>query len=179
MYGLFHVELQHFLETRYGRNTWSAVLKHAGLKQRIYVTHSMYEDAEMMAIVDTASEVTGLPVSIILENFGVFVAATLMNTYAPLINPKWGLMDFLLQAEDTVHRVVRGMNPAIQPPSLKFERTSTDVLSFLYDSPRRMPYLAKGIIQGIAAFYGEPIAIEEQHHPDGSVGMTIRLLEPR
>ena len=175
MYGIFHVELQNYIETRYGHELWRATLKQTGLQHRFYMTVSTYLDSEAFAIVEAVSELTGASKATLFEDFGVFIAPTLMKTHEPLINPKWGLAEFLLNVEEAIHRVVRLKNMGAKPPRLKFEQIGPNELHFYYDSPRRMEALARGILKGIARHYGETVAIEEWKNPDGSVDMRITI----
>ena len=175
MYGIFHVELQNYIETRYGYDVWRATLKQTGLQHRFYMTVSTYLDSEAFAIVEAVSGLTGASKATLFEDFGVFIAPTLMKTHEPLINPKWGLAEFLLNVEEAIHRVVRLKNLGAQPPRLKFEQVGPNELHFYYDSPRRMEALARGILKGVARHYGETVAIEEWKNSDGSVDMRITI----
>ncbi len=175
MYGIFHVELQNYIETKYGHDVWRATKKKAGLEDRFYMTVSTYLDSEVFALIDVVSDLTGVSRAHLFEDFGEFIAPTLMKTHEPLINPKWGLADFLLNTEEAIHRVVRLKNRGAQPPRLKFEQVGPNELHFYYDSPRRMDAVAKGIIKGIARHYGETVTIEAWRNPDGSVDMQITI----
>ena len=177
MYGIFHVEIQHYIETRYGRDVWTATLKHAGLKNRIYMTVSNYLDSEVKRIMKAASEITEVPVETLFVDFGTFAISSLMNTYEPLIDPRWSMADLLLNLEDAVYRVIRTRNPGAQPPRMKFERAGPNQLRLHYDSPRRMPALAKGFVIGIASYYGEMVEVQTQENPDGSVDMMITMVQ--
>lgn len=176
MYGIFHVELQNYIETKYGHDVWRATKKKAGLEDRFYMTVSTYLDSEAVAVVDAFCELTGASKEALLEDFGEFIAPTLVKTHEPLIDPGWGLMDFLLNMEEAIHRVVRLKNLGAQPPTLKFEQISPRQLHLVYDSPRRMDAVARGILQGVARHYGETITIESWGNPDGIVDMRITIL---
>lgn len=176
MYGIFHVEIQHYIETQFGRDLWTATLKRAGLKNRIYMTVSTYLDSEVTALITAASELTGTPAETLFEDFGVSLAPSLMSTYAPLIDTKWTMADLVLNLEDAVYRMIRTRSPGAHPPRMKFERTGPRQLSLHYDSPRRMPALALGILKGIAAYYGEPVDVQTQTNLDGSVDFTITMV---
>ena len=175
MYGIFHVELQNYIETKYGHDVWQATKKRAGLEERFYMTISTYLDSEAVAIVDAFSELTGAPKEAFLEDFGLFIAPTLMKTHEPLINPEWGLAEFLLNAEEAIHRVVRLKSVGAQPPQLQFEQIAPRQFHYLYDSPRRMEAVARGIIKGVARHYGETVTIESFENPDGTVDMRITI----
>ena len=176
MYGIFHVEIQHYIETQFGREVWTATLQRAGLKNRIYMTVSTYLDTEVMAIMKAAAELTGTSADTLFEDFGTFVVPSLMSTYEPLIDPKWTMADLLLNLEPAVYRVIRTRSPGADPPRMRFARIGPGQLRLRYDSPRRMTALAKGFVKGIAAYYGVLIDMQFQENPDGSVDITITML---
>ena len=176
MYGIFHVEIQHYIETRYSRDVWTAALKRAGLKNRIYMTVSTYLDSEIKSLMKATSEITGVSVEALFVDFGAFTIPSLMSMYEPLINPKWTMMDLLLNLESAIYRVIRARSPGAQPPRMGFERAGPYQLRLHYNSPRRMPALAKGFVIGVAAYYGEMVDIKTENNPDGSVDMLITIM---
>lgn len=175
MHGIVHTELKKYIETRHGDEVWSAVIKQAGLASKIYMPVHTYPDEEITAIVSAASALTGETAEAILEDFGEFLAPTLMKMYKFLVKPEWRTMELLLHTEDTIHRVVRLKNPGAQPPQLKFEQVGPRELRFTYDSPRQMPAVARGIMKGVADHYGEELEIHTEASSDGAVEMSIEI----
>jgi len=175
MHGIIHVELKKFVETKHGTDAWKAVLKNAGLSNKIFLANAVYPDQEIVAIVTAASKLTNTPAEHILENFGEFIVPALMSTYKVLINPKWKTMEMLLNTETTIHTVVRLKNPGAEPPRLQFKQTGPNTLKFNYDSPRQMSAVAKGIMKGVAKHYGETLEINERKYASGSSEMMITI----
>ena len=175
MHGIIHAELKKYVETNHGSDAWKAILKEAGLSNKIYMTISTYPDEEVVAIVTAASKLTQTPAENILEDFGEFIAPDLMIMYQPLIKPEWKTMEMLLHTEETIHRVVRLNNPGADPPRLQFEATGPNTLKFTYTSPRQMSAVAKGIIKGVAKHYGETLTIQERKRADGGSEMQIKV----
>lgn len=175
MHGIIHAELKKYVETRHGANAWQACLKAAGLEDRTYVSLSAYPDSEAVAIVTAASQLTNTPAEAILEDFGTFITPDLLAIYSALIKPEWKTYEMLLRTEETIHRIVRLKNPGAQPPQLRFESTGPNKLRLLYSSPRGMAAVAKGIIRGVAAHYGEAVDISDQKNHDGSREIRITV----
>lgn len=175
MHGIIHAQLEKFVEIRYGTEAWKTVLGEAGLGDKVYLPSVTYADHEAAAIVSAASRLTSTPAAELLESFGEFLAPTLIETYAQLIQPGWKTMDLLLHTEETIHKVVRLRDSGPQPPRLEFEQTGPNTLNFSYNSPRQMSALGKGIIRGVAKHYGEKVAIEEHKKPGGSSEMKITI----
>lgn len=160
MHGFILTEIEKYVRSKLGDAAWQTLLERAGLGTRRYESVRTYSDAEVVSLVVTASEVTGSPVSAILEDFGCFLGGDLLRIYRPILNPRWKSLDFLENMENTIHRVVRSRSAA-RPPVLLFERVSADEVLLTYGSPRKLCALAKGIAQGVALHYGETLETTE------------------
>jgi hypothetical protein len=160
MHGLIFAELKKFVETKYNKETWETLLQKAGLNGQLYLSSAVYPDKDILALVTTACAMTGASPAAILEDFGEFVAPDLVEQYKFLINPKWKLLDFLVNTEDTIHKIVR-FHQGVTPPRLVVQRLSEDSLTISYNSPRKLCSLLKGIVKGAGAYYKEPVSILE------------------
>jgi hypothetical protein len=168
MHGLIHSELKRFTETVYGAEVWRQVLARAGFKDKLYLTVRPYADEEAVAIVAAAAELLDVPVPVVLEAFGRFTAPALMRMYASRVDPAWGTLEMLLNTEHTIHSVVRSTQPGAEPPTLRFERVDERSVRLEYRSERGMAAVARGIIQGVADFYGDVVEISEHDLVDGT-----------
>ena len=121
MHGIIFSELRKFMETVHGKKAWDALLTKTNLANRVYMPVQEYPDAEMIALVVTASITTGLSVAELLEDFGIFLPA-LMKTFGHLLQPQWRTIDVIEHTEATVHAVVRVKNPGSKPPELRTVR---------------------------------------------------------
>lgn len=161
MHGFIFSEIQKYVEAKFDRKTWFAILQDAGLAEKSYENFLDYTDAEAVAIVTTASNMTGTPAGEILEDFGIFLGGDLMKVYRPVIDSNWTTIDFLANVESTIHHIVRTRNRSARPPALVCERRADDEVLITYTSPRKMCALARGITKGVAAHYREAITIAE------------------
>ena len=155
------VHLRKFTEERYGVEAWSGVLAAAGLGPRVYLPITSYPDEELVAIVVTAARATNQGVPELLEAFGEYVAPHLLAMYRHLLKPNWRTLDILEHVEETAHRAVRVEQPGATPPYLETERKSEREMAVIYTSARRLCYVAKGIIRGLAQHFGEAVALRE------------------
>src|SRR5712692_4517356 len=103
MHGIIFAELRNYAETKHGKDTWSALLKKAGLEDRVYLPVQEYPDAEVVSLVVAASAMTGLSVSEVLEDFGEFIAPSLIRMFGHLLWPEWKTIDVIDNTERTVH----------------------------------------------------------------------------
>jgi hypothetical protein len=178
MHGIIHLELQNFVVERHGEAAWRTLLEQAGLSGEIYTPLRSYPDEQIMRLVMAAVELTSIDVSVLLEAFGAFLAPRYIALYGKLLKPEWRTLDVLENAENTIHRVVRLREPGALPPRLQATRLSPNAISMTYDSPRKLCAVARGIARGIAAQFGERIAIAEHRcmlRGDSECVMTFTL----
>jgi predicted hydrocarbon binding protein len=160
MHGLIFAELKKYVEAKFDSKTWDILLEKAGLKGHMYIAASVYPDSDLLGLVNTACNVTGLPAKAVVEDFGEFIAPDLITQYSFLVKPEWSLLDFLCNTEDTIHKVVR-FHQGATPPRLAVTRISDEKVVIAYDSPRRMCALLIGIVKGAAKHYKEEVTVLE------------------
>ena len=119
--GMIMNQFQRFVVSRFGREAWPALTKRADvpLGNELLPMGQTYPDSHLFGLVPVASEVTGIPVAILLEEFGVFLAPSLLRIYQPLIPSQWKTLDLVENTEAVIHRVVRQRNPEAAPPELR------------------------------------------------------------
>jgi len=161
MHGFVYTELKDYVVAKLGADAWATLLRQAGLKGKAYVNYAEYPDTDAVQLVTAASEVTGLAPGVILEDFGAFLAPHLFRAYRPLIDPAWKTLEFLENAEATIHRVVRARNAHARPPVLRCRRISPSEVMVVYASPRRLCAVARGIVRGLAQHYREAVTVTE------------------
>jgi predicted hydrocarbon binding protein len=161
MHGIVFSELQKFVETAQGSSGWGTLLEQAQLENRVYLSTSEYPDAEIDALVSAAATLTGRSATVVLEDFGEFIALPLMNAYRHLIPADWKTLDVIGRTEDTIHTVVREENPGAKPPVLHTIRRSVDEVVLIYGSPRKLCALAIGIAKGMARHFNEVIEVTQ------------------
>ena len=110
-------------------------------------------------MVQAASSLVRQPTSVVLEDFGKFIAPSLIKMFGHLLLPEWKTIDVIDNTEGTVHTVVRVKNPGANPPKLRTIRHTRDEVVLIYTSPRQMCALAIGIGKGLADYFGEKISV--------------------
>jgi predicted hydrocarbon binding protein len=161
MHGLILAELKRFTEETVGELVWGPVLDSAGLGSRVYTASETYPDAEFAAIVNAAAGRADVDVQVLLEEFGEFIAPTLMSVYKPYIKPEWKTLDMIEHTENNIHRAVRLRDPLAVPPRLKVRRVSEREVVIIYESDRKLCAVARGIARGVANQYDESIEITD------------------
>jgi hypothetical protein len=123
MHGIVFAELRNYAETNYGKGSWDALLRNAGLQGKVYLQVREYPDAELAALAVAASSVTGWLVAEVLQDFGEFITPALLNMFGHLMLAEWRTIDVIDHTEGTVHTVVRVRNPAQSRQSCRPSRS--------------------------------------------------------
>lgn len=177
MHGTIFTELQKYVQTKLGAPAWQQLMSAAGIERESYAPFEIYPDSEVVALVGTASRITGAPVPTLLEDFGEFIAPDLLEMYWAAIDPAWRTLDVIEHTEETIHAVVRIDHKGALPPYLKAERTAPNEVLVVYSSPRRLCAVARGITRGIARHYGDQVTVTDEtcmHRGDPDCRIRIR-----
>jgi hypothetical protein len=161
MHGVIFLELRKFVVARLGEGAWDDLARQSGLGSSIFLAVKDYPDSDAIKLIEAACRITGKPSASLLEEFGEFIVPDLLQFYGAQLDARWKTLDVIENTEETIHKVVRRRNPGARPPELRCERPSPREVVVRYTSARHMCGLAKGICRGLAAHFGERVAIGE------------------
>lgn len=161
MHGIIFSELKKYADARLGARGWDKLLQRSGIGPRVYLPTQEYPDEEAAQIVAAAATIVGISAGAVLEDFGAFIVPDLMRLYGALVEPAWRALDVIEHTEAVIHRVVRLRNAGAKPPELLVSRTAPDHVVITYASARRMCGIARGIVHGLAAHYGDAVVVTE------------------
>lgn len=163
MHGLIVNQLRQYVVTRHSRETWETLRTSTGASfgEGPVPINAIYPDDDVGKIVGAASGALSVPVADLLEDFGAFIAPTLLRVYEPLIPKHWKTLDVVENTEETIHTVVRRQDGIALPPYLKARRATPTQVVVEYSSPRKLCDVARGIVRGIAEHYREQVGIEQ------------------
>ncbi|RDV14572.1 hypothetical protein DXT99_14330 [Pontibacter diazotrophicus] len=160
MHGSMFVLLRRYVENTHDFSTWIKLLEAAGIAHGHYQMQEVYPTKEMFAIVNKASELTGITEYEMLENYGEFLVSDLLLVYNRYINPSWRTYDMLLNTEAAMHAAVKREDNRANPPMLLVTKKGSKQLIVDYHSRRKMAGVAVGIIRGIAGYFHEKDIVE-------------------
>ena len=161
MNGIVFIEIGKFARSRLGDEVWPQLVRLAGVPSRIYYRVADYPDEEAVALLAALSAMMRQPVAAVLENLGEFIAPDLIRMAQFWIKPEWKTVDLIANTESTIHEVLRKEGSRVDPPRLQCRLTGPREVVVIYDSPRKMCALAKGIITGVARHYEEKVSITQ------------------
>jgi Protein kinase domain/Haem-NO-binding len=162
MHGLIFLQFQRFIRRQGGTQASELVLREANLPAKSYAPVCDYPDEEALALFTAASRTLRRPAAELLEAFGAFIAPHFLRLYGRLIPRTWMTLDLIENTEPIIHAAVRAANPGARPPILDCMRTAEDEIQIMYSSDRQLCDLAKGLVKGIAAHYGETVLVTDQ-----------------
>lgn len=142
-----------------------------------YQPSGVYPDIEAMQILESLSAEVSRPLPAIVQEFGEFLAPSLVKVAGPWIDPSWRTLDLIQNTESLIHSMVRTAKPGAEPPVLETVRVSADELQLVYSSRRRLCVLATGLMRGMARHFGEKIEVCETScmlNGDAFCSFTVR-----
>lgn len=168
MKGVVFNLLGDMVETRYGLAAWDQLLEETGLSG-IYVATGSYPDSELYVLVEAASRLTTIDAPDLVRAFGQHMIPSFVKQYPGFFKAEMRTKDFLLTVDQVVHVEVRKLFPEAGLPEFRYDDPSSDRLTMIYRSPRKLCVLAEGLILGAAQHFGEHCDIRHDvcmHHGD-------------
>jgi Haem-NO-binding len=175
MHGVIFATLRDFVASAYGPEAANDLF--AG--EPAYLVTDSYPDERLLSLVGRAAAMTGAAEDAIVHDFGVFAAReTFTRLYPAFYTIAGSARAFLLTFETRIHELVRATIPNAVPPQLTVTPLGDDGVEILYDSPRQLCVLLRGLTEGTAAHYGETAAIHERtcmRRGDDACRFEVRL----
>jgi hypothetical protein len=111
-------------------------------------------------LLSVLSAKTALPHSELLNRFGQHLFQVFQHQHQSLLLSQLSLFNLLASLDQHIHREVRKLYPkAVVPSFMVVERCDKQII-LAYDSPRKLHYLAVGLIEAAARYYNEPVEID-------------------
>ncbi|WP_276281346.1 heme NO-binding domain-containing protein [Halorussus caseinilyticus] len=178
MHGIVLKGLKDFVTAEYDREAWRAIQDAAGLGGEVYVPITEYDDADALALVEAASDVTGEDVSDLLDAFGRFLVPPLVETYGVHVEEDWTGLELVANVEAYIHEALRAKQlSTYTPPALASEWVGDDRVRVTYASDRELCSLAVGLLRGVESYYDAAFEIEERtcmHDGDDRCELVVR-----
>lgn len=174
MKGVIFNLLEEVVIDHHGDAVWDALLTTAG-SSGVYTSLGSYADAELYALVEAASQLTGTPVRQLLHWFGIHALPKLAERYPSFFESAPDARSFILSVNTIIHPEVRKLYSGASCPHFHFEETA-DILTLGYRSPRKLCDLAHGFVEGVAAHYNETVVFSQpicMH--DGAAGCQLQV----
>ncbi|WP_086933699.1 heme NO-binding domain-containing protein [Agarilytica rhodophyticola] len=163
MKGVVFIAINDMVEDKFGIETWESILNEVNPKNGgIYTSTEDYPDEEVVSFVIAISKALSVDTTEVTRSFGTFLFGELNRKYDIFTKLTDNLFDFLCSIENVIHKEVRKLyeNPSL--PSLDCQKINDSELLVKYSSPRKLCYLAEGLILGASEFYNEDITLKHE-----------------
>ena len=156
MKGVVFNLLEAFVVETFGEDAYETLLDQTELETDVYVAPATYDDAQLFAMVGTATRLTGLPAPQVLRTFGRFCFPRLAAAYPVFLEGHADARSFLLSVDEVIHIEVAKLMEGAVLPKMTFEETPTE-LRIVYRSSRNLCHFMEGLIDGVADHFDTPI----------------------
>lgn len=161
MYGLLLDSIQKFIQEKYGERYWVKIRRRAKVSNHWFVTHEVYGDNVMNALVEAAAQELGEDANTVMMMFGQYFVQTIGRYgYARLLRVLGRDMRDFLNGLDDLHEYLRFSYPKMRPPSFQCENETPSGMLLHYTSKRRR-YLSYviGQLMTVGKIYGKEVEI--------------------
>ncbi|MBX2861625.1 MAG: heme NO-binding domain-containing protein [Vampirovibrio sp.] len=158
MKGVVFTLLNELVEEKFGMDAWEAALDGSDPPlDGVYTAAGTYPDKELFALVGQLSNLSQVPVNTLVHTFGQFMLGKLALLYPGFFSSASTAKEFVRSVDNVIHVEVKKLYPQAELPSITYEDPGPDALVMIYQSPRKLCYLAEGLIDGTAKYYGTEI----------------------
>ncbi|VUD46985.1 hypothetical protein TDB9533_00934 [Thalassocella blandensis] len=162
MKGAVFIALNDMIERDYGIDVWERVLADVTPEsQGIYVSAESYADQELADLVAAISQQLDLPQDQVLRTFGEYLFGALNAKFPIFTNIHQHIFSFLVSIQGVIHKEVNKLYHDASLPKISCNLIEKNVLDMHYSSPRKLCYLAEGLIYGAAKEFNSEISITQ------------------
>jgi hypothetical protein len=126
-----------------------------------YVPTETFADQEFTRLLNHAARALGTSRGELELEFGRFAGRhAFVQLYPEFYEGSGSTRTFLLDVEQKIHDLVRATVPHAAPPRLHVRPFGGDGVVVTYTSERELCQMAEGLVEGVAGYYGESVAID-------------------
>ncbi|MGI9282618.1 MAG: heme NO-binding domain-containing protein [Endozoicomonas sp.] len=176
MKGIIFTEFMEMVEDRFSEDVAEEIIELADLPSGgSYTSLGTYSHAEVLNLVTCLSQVSGAKIEDLVQAFGEYLFGRFADVHADFFENVSGSLDFMMKVEDYIHIEVQKLYPEANPPKLSCDRIADNEMTLHYASHRPFAPLAKGLIQGCAAWFKETIEVSQEDLPGSGPGTEARF----
>ena len=140
MLGLIHTVLESFVVEKLGDVAWQQVIDGANLDNpdAAFTSLGYYPDEDILALIDSAVEVSGIARPDLLVQFGTYLAGALAQRYPDFFSSRKTTKEFLMTVHAHIHVEVKKLHPDVTLPEFSYEDPGPKQLTMIYRSVRKL-----------------------------------------
>lgn len=161
MLGLIFTSLGEMVESRFGIAFWNQIIRETEMPDDgAFTLGESYPDERMVKLVMALSKKLEVSPENLLREFGEFVVSALITHYPELVNRFSHPKELLMHVDDYIHKEISFYHPnQAEVPTFTCVDKGENSLEMYYRSPRKLCFLAEGIIQGIGQHFQRRIIL--------------------
>lgn len=176
MKGTIFNTFEAFVSDTFGEEVYEDILDNTTLEtSEPMVGPGTYPASDLIALVTTAIGILDISLETALIEFGKYAFPKLAQSIPDLMAGLHDAEDFFMGLESVIHTEVRKLDAEANPARFTPEKTADGMLLH-YESPLGLFPLVTGFIEGVSAWYDEPID-HEMISSDGT-NATFKLAFP-
>lgn len=164
MQGLLYYYLQIFVRDAYGEAVWEHARERAGISERSFVLTRNYPDPYLPALLQGLGEELGEAAPAVEElmfDFGRHLGRCFERDFDFYFRRFVSAREMIAGIEPVIHAELRRRNPSSDPPALHTYPLPGGALRLVYDSPRQLCHVLRGLSTQVAHAFGQTVTIEE------------------
>lgn len=149
-----------------GMNVWNDILNTCH-SDGVYTSAESYPDEELFLLVGEICKALKLDSATVIATFGEFLFHQLDQRHPDFVNNCSDLPSFLKSVDSVIHNEVHKLYDNPHLPRFHYANISSNSMTLLYTSPRKLCILAEGLIRGAAKRYNSSVSIKHpvcMHH---------------
>jgi Haem-NO-binding len=171
MKGVVFTEFLEMVEDHFSLRMVDEIIEEAAVPSAgAYTAVGTYPHEEMVALVTALSRRSGMALPDLLHAFGRHLFGRFVRLYPRFFQHQTDALTFMAGIEDIIHAEVLKLYPDAQLPRFDVEAHDYDRLVLIYHSPRHMPQLAMGLIEGCIDHFGQSISVRSEPVGEGMAG---------
>jgi len=160
MKGAIFISLNEMIEEQHGLDTWFKIIDQAQV-EGIYTSTENYSDVELFKIVAVICDLLNAELPVILKVFGEYLFHSLHKAYPMFADDQPSFFKFIQSIDGVIHVEVHKLDEHAQTPKVIVKKATEDQAIVEYYSPRKLCFLAEGLLIGAAKHYGINIEIKQ------------------
>lgn len=178
MKGIVFTEFIEMVEQKFSPETADRLLDECELASGgAYTSVGTYDHREMVSMVVKLSEISDLPVPVLIKAFGYHLFERFVILYPSFFVGIPSAMEFLARIEDIIHAEVKKLYPDAELPRFDVERRDEGTLVLTYHSERHLGDLAEGLIESCIHHFGTPLRLVRENLNEP--GQPVRFIISR
>jgi len=160
MKGIIFTTLQDMVEEEFGLECWEAIINNpAVINGGMYTSVKSYPDEELLALIAGLSKHMNCPVDVLVEAIGEKLLPKLVASLPSNLVDYDNLWSFLADIDGVIHVEVKKLSPDALTPTIRVINRSDNAMMLSYQSPRKMCFLALGLIRNAGEYYKTPVTV--------------------